>query len=282
MKNLLVVVLILFCWVKPAFAQEAQYTQPVFKENSPPSIGELMSVEETFRYKIKYGFFTVGWVDVSIGGDSLINGRRAWHLKSKVTTNKSIPFVEEDISLFNSWMVEADSVFYSHRFWYDDLDANKMKEDLYIFDRQANKVYMKHKTEPADTLDLREPASSGHIIFYFSRLFAGENRHFEIPVYMIEEGLGKLFMDFTSSGEERSYDPFDHKITTYYAEGTSTIKGPFGMNGDFEAWYANDDLRIPLEAHVNVFIGNVKIKLIEYSRKERKKPNKDGEQNTSN
>lgn len=249
----------------PGTAQDSSTPLPTLEEDRPPTIEELMKYDENLKYRIKYSFFTVGWVDVFISRDSLIDGRKAWLLRSRVVANSSIPFVKEDTTLFSSWMVENDTAFYSHKFWYDDIDDKIYKSDVYIFDREAQQVHLRHKDQPTDTLELLEPASSGHIMFYFTRLFAGSVKHFEAPVY-VDKGLGKIIMEFTTQRQKKEYDAFEQKITTYYAEGTSTITGPFGLNGDFKAWFATDRLRIPVETHLNVFLGNVKVQLIKYSR----------------
>jgi len=246
-------------------AQQINYNQLKIGEESPPSIEKLMGIREELRYKIKYGFFTVGWVDVFIAQDSVIDGRRAWLLKSRVTSNSSIPFVEQDTAMFNSWMVQNDSIFYSDEFWYDDVNDNKFRQDVYKFDREKNLVYQYHLEQPDDSLKLYEPASSGHIMFFFTRLFAGTNKHLEAPIY-VDRGLGKIIMDFTTRIEKKKIEAFETQVNAYYSEGTSTITGPFGLSGNFKAWFATDEYRIPLETHLKVFLGNVKVKLIEYKR----------------
>ena len=77
-------------------------------------------------------------------------------------------------------------------------------------------------------------------------------------------------MDNTLEKEKRKYDAFDEPVETYYGEGESTIDGPFGFRGSFKSWYLADDLRVPLEAHVRVWLGNVRIKLIDYKKELRK------------
>jgi len=64
----------------------------------------------------------------------------------------------------------------------------------------------------------------------------------------------------------RSYEAFDEDIETYMSEGRADINGPFGFRGKFKSWFSTDDLRIPVEAHVRVIFGNVKVRLISYER----------------
>ena len=245
----------------------AAWAQPAFTEERPPAMEELFEYDERFRYKISYGWFTVGWVDVRLRGDSLIDGRPAYLLETKVTSNSKLPLVGDEVAIFRSWMIQGDSTFYAHSFWMDNIDEGIYKEDYYRFDRTDSLVYLHHEDVPDDTLALEEPASAGHILFYMTRLYAGTNYRLDVPIYL-EEGKGRAITNFTQRINRRSYEAFEDEITTYFAYGETTVTGPFGLNGDFKAWFGTGPLRIPLEAHLKVFLGNVKVRLIAYSRSE--------------
>jgi len=80
---------------------------------------------------------------------------------------------------------------------------------------------------------------------------------------------GYIFGRNSTELDERRYEAFDEPVQAYMLVGqTENIEGPFGFSGDFRAWFMNDDLRIPLEARVKVLWGNVKVKLIEYTRED--------------
>ena len=96
-------------------------------------------------------------------------------------------------------------------------------------------------------------------------MFAGSDESYTLPVYISKE-LGYINSDNVSTKKKRRIPAFEGRVDTYYAEGDADLDGPFGFSGKFKAWYMADDLRIPLESHFKVFLGNVKIKLIEYTR----------------
>lgn len=154
------------------------------------------------------------------------------------------------------------------KYWKDNIDEEEYREIEYWFDRDINKVYYKEEDDTRDTLDLEDPATSGHLIFYFSRLYAGSEEDFKLPVYVTKK-KGYIYAENSLEKEERNYEAFDNPVMAYQLNGsTENIEGPFGFSGDFRAWFLDDDLRVPLEARVKVFWGNVIVRLIEYTRED--------------
>lgn len=237
--------------------------------DTPPALEDIFSVKETFRYEVKYGFFKLGWVKVELLSDSVYKGKKHKFLLTEMESNSSIPFIGKELDRYYSlFFVNEDGLPVESLFWKDNMDEEEFKEIIYTFDREQDFVHYKEDDGTRDTLDLEEPATSGHIIFYFSRLFAGSEKDFKQPVY-VSKKKGYLYGKNSPKKEERNYEPFDSPIMAYRMNGsTENISGPFGFSGDFRAWFLNDDLRVPLEARVKVIWGNVIVRLIEYTREE--------------
>ncbi|MGM0459317.1 MAG: DUF3108 domain-containing protein [Bacteroidota bacterium] len=238
-----------------------------FERDSPPTSEMLMQTRETFEYEVKYGFLTLGWVDVELLPDSTFNGQPVKHLRTRIRSNSRIPFVGKDVVNYESLFDFNDEWFYSYEFWRDDIHDENYERLKVHFDRADSLVYFFEEGEPTDTLSLEEPASGGDVVFYYSRMFAGIEEPYELPVY-IEGEKGTLTASSGPDTEMRSYDAFDDDVETYYSEGRTDIDGPFGFSGSFKSWFMTDDLRIPVEAHVKVIFGNVKVRLIDYEREE--------------
>ena len=243
-----------------AFGQDITY-----ERDGPPTTDMLMNVKETFEYEVKYGFFTLGWVDVEILPDSTLDGRKVHHMMTRIRSNSKIPFVGKDIVNYESLFSYNDTTFYAHEFWRDDIHDQIYDKLRVNFDRTEDLVYFFEEGEPTDTLALEEPASGGDIVFYHSRMFAGIEDSYELPVY-IEGEKSTLTSSSSLETETRSYDAFDEEVETFLSEGTTDADGPFGFSGKFKSWFMTDDLRIPVEAHVRVIFGNVKVRLIDYER----------------
>lgn len=219
-------------------------------------------------YEVKYGFIKLGEVEVELRGDTLYNDTGAYHLRGIIRSGGNVPFVGREENHYSSIFENHDSFPRELTYWKDDLDEDKMEEERFDYDRAAEKVYSFKDGEATDTLSLRDPATSGPLYFYFSRLFAGGDTSTTVHIYLDEE-QGVIETEHTSEREMRSYEAFDREVEAFYTEGNADIDGPFGFRGRFRAWFATDALRTPLEAHVKVWLGNVKIRLIDYKREPR-------------
>lgn len=238
-----------------------------FESNDQPTMEEFFSVKETFRYEVKYSFFKLGWVEVSLLPDTMYNGKLHKHIFTKVESNPKIPFVGTEIDHFHSlFYVNEDGLPVTSYYWKDNIDENKYEEITYTFDREKGEVRYKEEDDTRDTLKLVEPATAGHIIFFYSRLFAGSDIENTMPVYVTKEA-GSISFKNPSKLEKRNYTAFDEPVEAYLTTGeTKDIAGPFGFSGSFRAWFLNDDLRVPLEARVRILFGNAIVRLIEYKQ----------------
>jgi len=267
MKHLLAYISLIFL----SFFGRDVLSQHQFPNKSvvQPTMEDLFSVKETFKYEVKYGFLKLGWVEVELLSDTTYQGNSLKHLKTTIRSNSKVPLVGTEIDEFNSlFYINKDGIPVTSYYWKDNVDEEKFKEIIYEFDRDSMVVRYKEEDDTRDTLDLVEPATAGQIIFYFSRLFAGSDKDSRLPVYVTKK-LGYVNMENSSKLEKRNYAPFEKSVQTYLSEGTTeNIDGPFGFSGNFRAWYLADDLRIPLEARVKVLFGNAIVRIIEYSREE--------------
>lgn len=255
----LLILVLLCCGGNQVFAQ-AELT---YEKSEPPDLDTILSVRERFQYEVTYSFFTVGWIEVELLPDTTYHGKKAHHLRTIIESNHNIPFVKKNISYYQNLFFTDDKYTYSYIFWRDDIHENNDKAQEVIFDREEDEVRFYEDGEPHDTLALEEPASGGDISFIISRMFAGTEQEFKLPVY-IENELGYISAKNSTDTEMRQYEAFDEPIETYESEGFADINGPFGFTGEFHSWFATDDRRIPLEAHVKVLFGNVKVKLTNY------------------
>jgi hypothetical protein len=232
---------------------------------TPPDVETLMSVKERFVFNVRYGVFNLGEIEVELLNDTTYQGETVQHMRTVMRTTRRVPFMSERNVHYHNLFTYDREALYSHRFWRDDLHDNEPERTVIEFDREREEVRFFERGEPEDTLELVEPASGGDVIFYYARQFAGIEQPFELPVF-ISGDLGKVSGQSGHQTEMRSYDAFDQDIPTYMTEGVADIDGPFGFTGRYRAWFAADDLRIPVEARVRVLFGNVRINLISYEQ----------------
>lgn len=257
---------IFYLWGKEEMcAQRADSLLTYEHPDRPPTMAELINWKEVFTYEVKFSFFKLGWIKTEIVRDTTHRGEKAWWLRTVITSNSGIPFVGKEENHYNTFLVETDSLPHTILYWRDNVDEEEFNDERYDFDYENNRVFVWEEDEVVDTMAVTEPSSSGQLVFYYSRLFAGTDNDYRLPVYLERE---KGYINGTNSPEtgKREYDAFDEPVDTYYSEGDADIDGPFGFRGSYKAWYIADDLRIPAEAHAKVWLGNVKVRLIEYEK----------------
>jgi hypothetical protein len=232
-----------------------------------PTVSDILSAQEWFRYEVSYGFFTLGWVEVFMMPDTLYEGQMHHHLVTRMISNERLPLIGYERDEFHSFFrLNEEGLPITSLFWKDNWDEEKPKEIVYAFDRSRNQVRYKEEDDTEGELDLFEPATAGHVVFVYSRLFAGSEHRTQLPVF-VSKKLGFLDFNHSSETELREYPTFDAPVTTLKTTGsTIDIAGPFGFSGRFDAYFLNDELRVPLEARVKMFLGSAVVTLIEYRR----------------
>lgn len=233
----------------------------------PPDVHKLLNISEKFTYEVRYGFFNLGTVTISILSDTTYRGEPAHYLFYHVKSNP-IPLIGHKERNYHTFMAHNDTTFYGLKFWTDSVHDDMYGDQVYDFDYQKGKVYTFEEDDDhvitRDTLELNELADSGPVIFYFSRLHAGTNRKVNYPVYISHEKGNVMLQNYDeiisySSGAFPGGD-----VDAYKTIGNADVDGPFGFSGRIEAIYKADELRIPLEARIKVWLGNVRVRLTDY------------------
>lgn len=263
---------ILWGWSShPLQAQQSTLQDLKWEKGHPPDMEEILSIRERFVYEVRYGFFRLGEIEVELLPDTTVNGQQLQQMTTVIRSGSGIPFLRNrHVRYSNIFHFDREAI-YSHRFWRDDLHDNEpMRADIQ-FDREKGEVRFYDRGELMETLDLVEPASGGDIIFFYARMFAGIETPWSLPVFISEDGLGEVRASSSRETEIREYEAFDEPVATYRSDGIADIDGPFGFTGAFSSWFLTDDRRIPLEAHVKVLFGNLKISLISYEQIEQRR-----------
>ncbi|MDX1641936.1 MAG: DUF3108 domain-containing protein [Balneolaceae bacterium] len=255
-------ILLLFTISEGELFAQSEFT---FQREEPPTMEMMLDANEFFRYEVTYGWFTLGWIDVQLLPDTTYQGQHAYHLQTIMKSNHKNILIGKNLVSYENLFQYNEKWPYTFLFWRDDLHDNEPNRVRIVFDRDSSEVHFYERGELTETLDLVEPASGGDIIFYYSRMFAGEETPYKLPVY-IENELGYVTSQSSNKTEMREYEAFEEPIETYLSEGHADIEGPFGFRGDFKSWFSTSDLRVPVEAHVKVIFGNVKVKLISYKK----------------
>lgn len=239
---------------------------------SQPTPEQLRPVRESFLYEVHYGPFRLGFVEIHPVRDTVYRGMPALKYKMVMRSNPKLLFLGKKREHYYSVFAEKGDKTYGLEFLSDDIDSEIMKEILMQTDTLAKTVQVEFRPEKDEFYQKELPWAPysllGPDIYYFSRFFAGKDTLIKSPIY-VDTTLQEIALRYESKTEKRHYLAFQDSVETVKLYGDAPFEGPFGFNGKFYAWYGTDSLRIPLEAHADVWIGAVKVKLIEYKRNEK-------------
>ncbi len=233
---------------------------------SNPDIRQLIDANERLTYEVRYGFLRLGDVHVYLKRDTVHRDTPAVHMVTEMVSNRRIPLVGHREVHYHNFMAINDSIPFGLRFWQNSIHNNQMERYLFDFDYEAGVVYSFEDGEPLDTLDLDQPSDGGPAVMYYSRLFAGTDQTRHYPIF-IDNEQSEIQMNFSSETVSYSSPAFpDERIRAYIMDGYAGFDGPFGFSGNFAGFFKDDEMRIPLEARVSIWVGSVRVRLTEYER----------------
>lgn len=251
-----------------AFAQV--FAQVFDGKHKPPKPEILSQVREEFHYEVHYGPIKLGYVDILAIRDTLYKGTPALMYKIIMRSNPKLWIIGNKLEHFYSIFAPYKDKSYGLLFWSDDIDSDIYNELRIEPDYDTNRTHVEMRFKKNKFLKRDIPLVPytllGPDIYFFSRFFAGKDTLIKSPIY-VDTAIQTIELKYESRQENRIYSAFPDSIKTFKMYGDAPFEGPFGFNGKFLAWFGTDSLRIPLEAHADVWIGFVKVTLIDYKRR---------------
>lgn len=251
-RNILSVCLLLFALLGNANA--GGELKPIIK----------LQVGEELIYKVKYTFLSLGSLKVQTLEKDTINNRPVYHCILHIDSNPSLPFV----NIHDTYESYIDEDIYSHRFL-----AYERKSDYTIFTRydmnyenQTVHIIMKTLTKTDTTvtldsiaaLDTPRKVQDGLSILFYARAMVKHKKMMSAPVFAYN-ALKYTFINFT--GEQQKIEVQDVKYKAYYLDGYLKFVGIAGVKEGFKGWFSPDMQSVPLQAHMEAFIGHVTLQL---------------------
>ncbi len=115
------------------------------------------------------------------------------------------------------------------------------------------------------TITVNKKYQDGLSIFYYARMNSGQDKSEEIPTFMDKKKV-QTDISFEDKSEDVSIDAVDYDIDCVHLEGEAHFISIFGLTGDFEGWFSNDEASIPIKAKMKVLLGNITIELKSWKR----------------
>ncbi|HXG00655.1 MAG TPA: DUF3108 domain-containing protein [Bacteroidota bacterium] len=244
----------------------ALFTSVAAGQNPTPS--SVFVEGEDLIYNVSYGPIDLGQVRIKTLRKEQGNNSVAFRTIAYIDSYKKIPFVDLH-AVFESIV---DGGVFSHYFLGKSRDGDYWSFGRYRYDYVANRAYLEFGSkdtivEQRDTIVLDGKTQDGLSLFFYARehLFSGK-RH-RVPAIVKEKKVYTV-IDFHKKRRTVETDFIDYPVDVVGFEGTMEFTGIFGLTGDFEGWFSNDEARVPILAKMKVILGSVTIELMRWTRPE--------------
>jgi hypothetical protein len=243
---------------------------------SPERVGALPSKAiiaegEELVYEVSWTFFRLGTIRLQTSGD--------YSAVAYVDSYENLPFVDLHAVHF-TWM---DSTFYSRACRSIEKEGDEWHGLDYVYDFPARRLTVEetarkdprtppHRRTTLDTLRLQDTSFvDGVSIGYFPRKLIHTGTPVEVPTVLYGK-LGKTRFDFLNKRTTTSIDALDHPVRVVEIDGSTTVKGIFGMTGGFRSWFSDDSAAVPIKGRLKVLLGEVEVELVKWNRNGWKPP----------
>ena len=239
---------------------------PAFTQTAPVPPSRVFEEGEELVYNVRWGPFNLGQVRVKVIGTDRTGGSPRHQVKAQIDSYRGIPFVDLH-AVFES---TVDTNVTSLNFVGRSKEDEKWDFYRYAFQYDRNRVlidYGEHDSTVAksETLTVNSPYNDGLSLFFYARdrLFSGKT--IEVPT-LVKAEKAVTRIDFRNEHTDAEIDAVDYPVDVIKFEGNAGFTGLYGLTGDFEGWFSNDEARVPILAKMKVIIGKVTIELMEWKR----------------
>jgi len=230
-------------------------------------IGVLEDGEELY-YEVYYSFINIGWAKFST--ERVTGKSNVFICRSKLKSNDALPIVDVNYEFESEFEVIGLNIKPKKFTAYEYKDSKKSIV-TYIFNYDSAYIAIK-KTGFEGNVEVDKVIKSASVfqdglsIFYFARLNSHLNESKYVPVLMhVDTALMKI--NFNNQKTDTDIDAVKYDINSIHIDGYSYFIAVFGLTGDFEGWFSNDEAKIPLKAKLQVKIGNITLELNQWKRK---------------
>lgn len=237
---------------------ENYYTQP--QDNF--LLEKNFSAGEELTYEVSYSFIKIGQIKIKIHE---VNDK-SLRASADIESYPGLPFkgLKEKIES----TISTDGYSQKFKALHLGYDPPRFTEHLFDYKNDSVKVRKGIITPYKITTDSSRKIDSklqdGLSLLYYARLNSGNVSSDTIDCF-INEKIVNTMIEFTDDVELVEIMKVEYPIDCVELSGYSDFVGLYGLTGDFYGWFSNDSYSIPIVARLNVFIGSVKIELIEWN-----------------
>lgn len=227
----------------------------------------LMQQGEYLEYEVSFFGVKLGSIKMFIDNKEKVNSVLAYKVHCLIKSYEKIPFVDLDAK-FESWI--DPSVSFSQKF----ISNSKKSDKTWAFQQldfdYPNKKYtfrMWHEKKLEEETVIQTPRrwNDGSSLFFLARRFLNFKKTIKIPT-IIDKDTCFTTINFRGKRESIKIDAINYPVRTVYFDGIADWEGLYGLKGNFEGWFSDDEAAVPIVAKMNVYVGKVNIELKKWTR----------------
>jgi hypothetical protein len=230
-------------------------------------IPKKLEVGEELVYVVKYSVMRLGEIKLRITNKKNINGKTSYSAIAEIDSYPSVPFV----NLHQIYETTMTPDYYSKYFKGTIKHSDYTNYSEYHFNYSDSLVSVKegqiddHSSSFDTTVSIDKKYQDGLSIFYYARMNSGQDKEVTIPTF-IDKKKVSTDITFEDKSEDVTIDAVDYDVDCVHLEGEAHFISIFGLTGDFEGWFSNDEAAIPIKARMKVLLGNITLELKSWKR----------------
>ncbi|MGB9773001.1 MAG: DUF3108 domain-containing protein [Bacteroidota bacterium] len=230
-----------------------------------PASDRVLVPGEELVYKVSYLFIGLGEIRTKVLDRFVENGIVHYKVAAYIDSYPGLPFV----NLHSTMISIIDTAYHSQWFESKELDRGEWK---YIrYDNLDNgksihiRIWRGNETWFDSTIATNGYYEDGLSLLYFARGIV-HRRGVVNVLTLAGQYSGMTSIRLRGKTTTVKIDAVSHRINTIYFDGNASFIGIFGLTGDFEGWFSNDDACVPITANLHVLIGSIRVELKEWKR----------------
>jgi hypothetical protein len=239
---------------------------PFAKTDAAAVKAKVVSVGEEIVYEVSFLGVKLGTIKITTYAKESVGNKQAYKMVGNIDSYASIPFVDLH-NISTGWI--DPSLTFSHKFTSvtNTKGSSTVQTILYDYDKGqvTNRIYKDGNLDFSKDYKRNDKSVDGMGLFFLARRMVHSKRTIDVPTIM-DKDFEVTTLKFTDKKENVTIDACSYPIRTTYFSGIADWTGIYGLTGNFEGWFSDDDACVPIKAKMKVYVGNINIELISWKR----------------
>lgn len=228
-------------------------TMPAAPDTVPFGVGERL------RFHMDFAFVQAGLSEMAILGVDSINGRQAYHFRSRVRSTRTIDLVYKVRDVVESWF-DTKRVF-AHRYERRIREGGYSNLKFYDYNHETGWVSISNEYGPKGLTPFK-PFSHNVIsaLYWVRTQELTEGAELIVPLHDMDVQYPLVVKVY---GREEVKVPAG-TFNCWKVEPVLVSEGLFKMAGRLIVWISDDEHRLPVMMSSKIPVGNIDGKLVDY------------------